>query len=211
MRTLLLVDVQNDFLPGGALEVYQGDRILPYVNKLLKAPFDLIVATKDWHPFEHGSFADNHMKLPGERVLLNGIEQILWPRHCVQDTHGADFASGLDMSRINKIIYKGTNPQIDSYSTFYDNLHLRSTGLGEFLKEKGVQEIHVVGLATDYCVKYSVIDALHLGFEPYVIVDACQGIDLEPDDSKKAFEEMKEAGAKLVTFNQVMQEMEKKK
>lgn len=209
MKTLLLVDIQNDFLPGGALEIKKGNMILPVVQELLKAPFDLIVATKDWHPFDHGSFAENYNKKPGEHIELNGIDQILWPRHCVQDTKGAEFASELDVKRIHHTIYKGTDSRIDSYSTFFDNLHLRSTGLEEYLKEKKAKKIYIAGLATDYCVKFSVIDALHLGFETYVIVDACQGIDLQPDDCKKAFEEMQDAGAILTTSKEVVKEMSK--
>lgn len=208
-KTLLLVDIQNDFLPGGNLPVNEGDKILPLINALVNAPFDLIVATKDWHPSSHGSFADNHGLKPGKHVNLDGIDQILWPRHCVQGTWGAEFGPGWDTTKIDKVIYKGTDSQIDSYSTFYDNAHLRSTGLENFLHEKGAKKLYIAGLATDYCVKYSVLDAIQLGFEPYVIVEACRGVNLQPDDSKKALETMQKAGAKLVSISDVLNDFQK--
>lgn len=209
MKTLLLVDIQNDFLPGGALPISDGNHIIPYIKELVDAPFDLIVATKDWHPNNHGSFADNHHKKPGQHIRLGGIDQILWPTHCVQGTWGSEFAPGWDTSRIDKIIYKGTDPNIDSYSTFFDNQHLKSTHLEDYLKEKGAKQIYVAGLATDYCVKYSILDALHLGFEPYVIIEACRGVNLNPQDSEIALQKMSQAGAKLISFSDLINEMKK--
>lgn len=203
MKALLLVDIQNDFIPGGALAVKEGDEIIPLVNELVHYPFDLIVATKDWHPQNHGSFAANHGKKPGEHVKLVGIDQILWPTHCVQGTPGTDFAPGWDQTSLDKVIYKGTDPSIDSYSTFFDNGHLRSTGLENYLREKGVKDLFIAGLATDYCVKYSVLDALQLGFKPYVIIEACRGVNLQPEDSQQALRLMQQAGATLVSFADV--------
>ena len=203
-KALLIVDLQNDFLPGGALAVPKGDLIVPIVNALIHQPFDIIVATKDWHPSDHGSFADNHGKQPGDHVRLSGLDQILWPRHCVQGTAGAEFAPGWDTTQLDKIVYKGTNKDIDSYSTFFDNGHLKSTGLEDYLKEYGVKEIYVAGLATDYCVKYSTIDALELGFNVFVIYDACQGVNLQPHDTKKALDLMSQAGAVLVSHKDVL-------
>jgi nicotinamidase/pyrazinamidase len=200
MRTLLLVDLQNDFLPGGALPVAQGNAIIPVINELLKQPFDLVVATKDWHPADHCSFADNQHKSVGEHVVLAGIDQILWPRHCVQGSWGAEFAPGWDTTKVDKVIHKGTNRNIDSYSTFFDNRHLLSTGLETYLREKGVHEIYIAGLATDYCVKYSVLDALSLGFNVYVILEACRGVNLRPEDSAEALRDMQKMGAHLVSF-----------
>jgi len=197
-KALLIVDVQNDFLPGGALPATGGDKIIPYINKLVTGNFDIKVATKDWHPAVHGSFASTHHKKIGEHILLNGIEQILWPDHCVQGTRGAEFASGWDHHQIEKIFYKGTDPSIDSYSTFFDNKHLRSTGLGDYLKEKGITDVYVAGLATDYCVKYSVLDAHHLGFKTHVFVDACRGINVHPGDTEKAIEEMRTVGTEII-------------
>lgn len=207
MKALLIVDLQNDFLPGGALAVKDGDQIVPLVNALVHAPFNLVVATKDWHPSDHGSFADNSGKEVGDHIKLAGIDQILWPRHCVQGTLGSEFAKGWDTSAIDKIVYKGTETEIDSYSTFFDNGRLKSTGLEYYLREMGVDTIYVAGLATDYCVKYTVLDALELGFKPFVIVDACRGVNLNPHDTEKALALMSQAGAELVTFSDVMSQM----
>ena len=211
MKALLLVDIQNDFLPGGALPVKEGDAILPIVNALLKAPFDLIVATKDWHPADHGSFASNHEgKSPGDHMQLGGLDQVLWPPHCIQGTTGAEFGAGWDLTAIDKVIYKGTDSLIDSYSTFYDNGHLKTTHLDEYLRENGIKELFVAGLATDYCVKYSVLDALQLGYQVYVIVEACRGVDLKIGDAKKALQDMQKAGAILLSFKDVHDVLEKK-
>lgn len=204
MKALLLVDLQNDFLPGGALPVPHGNEIIPIVEEIVHYPFDLIVATKDWHPANHGSFANNHPhKNIGEHITLAGVEQILWPAHCVQGTWGSEFAAGWDTTQIDKVIYKGTDPNIDSYSTFYDNSERMSTGLEFFFQEKSVKEIYVAGLATDYCVKFSVLDALRLGFKPYVIVDACRGIDLNDLDSEKSLQLMQKAGAVLLPYHEL--------
>ena len=135
MKALIIVDLQNDFLPGGALPVPHGDEVIPLANELQRR-FDLVVATKDWHPPDHGSFAANHPgKKPGDRIILDGIEQILWPVHCVQNTHGAEFAASFDTSRIAHVFHKGIDPLIDSYSTFFDNAHRRHTGLADYLKK----------------------------------------------------------------------------
>src|SRR6184192_1048596 len=148
---------------------------------------------------DHGSFAPNHPgKKPGDRIILDGIEQILWPVHCVQDTHGAEFAPSFDTSRIARIFHKGIDPRIDSYSTFFDNAHRRSTGLGEYLNERSVKNVYLLGLALDYCVKYSAVDARQLGLNTHVIVDGCRGIGLEPGDLDHALDEMKRAGAILL-------------
>lgn len=204
MKALILVDLQNDFLPGGALAVPEGNEIIPIINKLQDLNFNAIVATKDWHPANHGSFAANHNKQPGKRIILDGLEQILWPTHCVQDTEGSEFCKGWKKDKIDKIIYKGTEKNIDSYSTFFDNGHRKATGLADFLHEKGIKDIYIAGLATDYCVKYSVLDATKLGFNVYVIADACRGVNLQPNDSKKAFDEMQRAGAKIIQSKDLM-------
>lgn len=198
-NALLLVDIQNDFLPGGSLAVKDGNEILPVINNLLKLPFDTIVATKDWHPANHGSFAVNHSgKEIGDQVMLNGLEQILWPVHCVQETSGSEFHPSWNSHLVHKVIYKGTDPKIDSYSTFFDNGHFKSTGLEQYFKEKKVDTVYIAGLATDYCVKFSVLDALKVGLKVYVIVDACRGVNLHPTDSEKAIEEMQKAGARII-------------
>jgi nicotinamidase/pyrazinamidase len=198
MKALVIVDLQNDFLPGGALPVPGGDEVIPLANQL-QNQFGLVVATQDWHPPDHGSFAVNHPGTkPGDRIMLDGIEQILWPVHCVQDTHGAEFASSFDTKRIASVFQKGIDPRIDSYSAFFDNAHRRATGLGDYLKDRSVKDVYLLGLALDYCVKYSALDACQLGFETHVIVDACRGIALEPGDLDRALEEIKKAGATLV-------------
>jgi nicotinamidase/pyrazinamidase len=195
MNALIIVDLQNDFLPGGALPVPHGDEIIPFANELQRQ-FDLVVATKDWHPPDHGSFAANHSgKKPGDRVILDGIEQILWPVHCVQDTSGAEFAHSFDTSRIANVFHKGIERNIDSYSTFFDNAHRRHTGLADYLKTRSIRDIYLMGLALDYCVKYSALDARHLGLNTHVIVDGCRGIELVPGDIYRALEEMKRVGA----------------
>jgi len=198
MKALLITDVQNDFLPGGALAVDEGDQIVPIINDMMKSGYDLIVACKDWHPKGHGSFASIHEKAVGEFISLGGLEQMLWPDHCVQDTKGADFAQNLNDDAIDVVVYKGVDKDIDSYSAFYDNGHIKSTGLTDVLKDHNIEEVHVVGLAIDYCVKYSVIDSLKEGFSTYLVVDACRGVNLQPDDSNKAIEEMCTAGAKIM-------------
>ena len=198
MKALIIVDLQNDFLPGGALAVPHGDEVIPIANEL-QPKFELVVATLDWHPPDHGSFAANHPgKKPGERIMLDGIEQILWPVHCVQNTKGTEFAASFDTSRITHVFHKGTERNIDSYSTFFDNAHRRHTGLAHYLEKRGINEIYLMGLAMDYCVKYSTLDARHFGLNTYVIVDGCRGIELEPGDIARALEEMKHAGAVLL-------------
>jgi nicotinamidase/pyrazinamidase len=194
MKALILVDIQNDFLPGGALAVPGGDEILPVVEQL-QSRFELVVATQDWHPADHGSFAANHPgKSPGDHLELHGLPQILWPVHCVQGTPGADFAPALRQDRFARIFRKGTDATIDSYSGFFDNGHRRSTGLGEYLREQGMTDVYLAGLATDYCVKFTALDAVKLGFRTHLIEDACRGVDLHPGDVRQAVEEMRSAG-----------------
>ncbi|WP_395743204.1 bifunctional nicotinamidase/pyrazinamidase [Prosthecobacter sp.] len=195
MKTLLLIDIQNDFMPGGALAVTGGDEIIPIVNQLIPQ-FHLVVATQDWHPADHGSFAANH---PGknifDQITLDGLPQTLWPVHCVQNTGGALFAPGLDTQSIARVFTKGMNPRIDSYSGFYDNGHRASTGMAGWLKSQGVHELHVAGVATDYCVKFTVLDALAEGFAVTVLTSACRGVNLQPGDVDRALAEMRAAGA----------------
>ena len=198
MNALIIVDLQNDFLPGGALPVPHGDEVILLANELQRR-FDLVVATKDWHPPNHRSFAANHRgKKPGDRIMLDGIEQIPWPVHCIQNTDGSEFASSFDTNRVAHIFHKGINPQIDSYSTFFDNAHRRHTGLAHYLEKRGVKNFYLMRLALDYCVKYSVLDARHLGLNTHVILDGCRGIELEIGDIERALEEMKQAGATIL-------------
>lgn len=197
MKALIIVDVQNDFCPGGALAVKDGDKITPLINDIQK-DFDLVIATQDWHPKDHGSFASNHGKKVGEIITLNGLQQILWPDHCVQGSRGADFVKDLDTKSIDKIFRKGTDKTIDSYSGFFDNGHKKATGLGDYLKEKNVAEVYVTGLATDYCVKFTALDAVKLGFKVHLLKEACRGVNLKAGDVDKAIMEMKENGVKII-------------
>ena len=198
MKALILVDIQNDFLPGGALAVPHGDAIIPAANNL-QAVFPLVVATQDWHPANHGSFAASHSgKSVFEQIELNGLPQTLWPVHCVQNTKGAELAAALNRKHIAKIFPKGTAAGIDSYSGLFDNGHRKSTGLGEWLEAQGVTEVFVCGLATDYCVKFTALDAVQFGFKTYFIEDASRGVNLQPNDVKNAIAEMKRAGITVI-------------
>ena len=198
MKALILVDIQNDFLPGGALAVPEGDAIVPVANRVLQA-FELIVATQDWHPANHGSFAANHpRRKPGETIELGGLSQVLWPLHCVQNTGGAAFAPGLQTRRITRIFPKGTDAEIDSYSGFFDNGHKKATGLGDYLRTREVTDVYVLGLATDYCVKATALDARQLGFATHLIVDGCRGVNLSAGDDARAIETMRAQGVRVV-------------
>lgn len=202
-RALILVDLQNDFVPGGALAVAEGDTIIPLVNRL-QPRFDLVVATQDWHPANHGSFAANHPgKQPFEQTTLNGLNQTLWPVHCVQHTPGAAFVPALDTTCIAKIFPKGTAAGIDSYSGFFDNGQRAATGLGDYLQAQGVTDVYVCGLATDYCVKFTALDARQLGFNTFLISDACRGVGLTPQDIPQALAKMHAAGVRLVTAAEI--------
>lgn len=203
MKALIMVDIQNDFLPTGALPVPEGDQIIPIVNQL-QSQFDLIVLTQDWHPPNHKSFASQHGKQPGEVITLNGLEQILWPDHCVQEETGAELAIGLKTESVDRSFHKGTDPELDSYSAFFDNAKLKSTGLGDYLKEKGVKQVYLVGLATDYCVKFSALDAIDLGFDTYVVLDATRGVNLNGGDTDAAVEEMRRNGIRIITSGDVL-------
>ncbi|GAB3225602.1 bifunctional nicotinamidase/pyrazinamidase [Algoriphagus aestuariicola] len=196
---LLIVDVQNDFLPGGALAVAEGDQIIPVINKL-QGKFSLVVATQDFHPASHGSFAANHVgKNPGDFIELAGLTQILWPVHCVQGTFGGDFHADLARDRWTAVFQKGMNPEVDSYSGFFDNARKGDTGLGEFLTTIGAKRVFVCGLALDYCVKFTAQDSKELGFETFLISDATRAVNLRPTDGAKAIDEMKAQGINVIS------------
>lgn len=197
-RALIIVDLQNDFLPGGALAVADGDQVVPVANRLMKS-FALVVATQDWHPADHQSFARQHAgRTPGELIDLHGLTQVLWPPHCVQNTGGACFAPGLETARIARVFPKGTDPRVDSYSGFFDNGKIRATGLGDYLRAEGVDEVAVLGLATDYCVRFTALDAVGLGFRTKLVVEGCRAVNLAEGDDARALAAMRAAGVEIV-------------
>ena len=196
MKALIIVDVQNDFLPGGALAVKDGDAVIPVINNL-QEKFELVVATQDWHPANHKSFASMHTSYrPFDEIILNGLPQVLWPDHCVQETFGAEFSARLDTKKIEAIFRKGMDKNIDSYSGFFDNGKKKATGMGDYLKGRGITEVYVTGLAGDFCVNYTAVDALELGFESTIITDATRAIDAE--NFKKVIESFKEKGGRAI-------------
>jgi nicotinamidase/pyrazinamidase len=203
MNALVLVDLQNDFCAGGALAVPDGDATIAVANGLLDR-IPLVVATQDFHPANHGSFAANHAgAAPYSQIDLFGLPQVLWPVHCVQHSPGAAFHRDLATSKIARTFPKGTDPTVDSYSGFYDNGKRKSTGLGEFLREKGVTQVFVLGLATDYCVRATVLDALQLGFAVSLVADGCRAVDLQPGDGERAVFAMAAAGARVMQSSEV--------
>jgi len=195
-RALIVIDVQNDFCPGGALAVADGDAILPIVNRMI-AEAEHVVLTQDWHPAGHSSFASSHVgKAPFETIAMPYGEQTLWPDHCIQGTDGAAFHPALDRTKAELVIRKGFRPAIDSYSAFYENDHATPTGLAGYLRERGIAELTLVGLATDYCVAYSALDAVREGFAVTVAMGACRAIDLGGSLATMT-ERMREAGVRL--------------
>jgi len=199
-----MVDLQNDFCKGGSLEVQEGDAVIPLANELQKY-FDLIIVTKDWHPQNHMSFASNHPgKKVGDVMIVHGISQVLWPDHCVQHSKGAELHPNLDLESIDHIVHKGTQKTIDSYSAFFDNEHLRSTELANYLQKHNVSDVYIMGLATDYCVKYSCLDAVQLGFNTYMIEDACRGVELQTGDIEKAINQIKQAGVHVIQIKDIV-------
>ena len=202
MKALVVIDVQNDFIPGGQLEVQQGDLIVPVINRLQKY-FDLVVATQDWHPQNHKSFASNHSnKKPFDEINLYGIKQILWPDHCVQGSKGAEFHPYLEINKIAAIFRKGMDPEIDSYSGFYDNGHQMSTGLSGYLKEKGITELHFCGLAADICVYYTIMDSLKEGFSATLIEDASRPLSIDVFNRIK--NELTNKGVRIISSHEIL-------
>lgn len=200
-QALILIDLQNDFCPGGALPVKDGDSTLAVANRYaakfhrLQRP---VVATLDWHPANHGSFASVSGQAAGTLGELDGLPQIWWPDHCVQHSAGAELHPELDRRYLTTQIYKGEQPLIDSYSAFFDNGHRSKTGLNSWLKSRGVTSLTMLGLATDYCVKYSVLDALALGYQVQVVAAGCRGVNMSPQDSEIALAEMAAKGAVII-------------
>jgi nicotinamidase/pyrazinamidase len=197
-KALILVDLQNDFIPNGSLAVAQGNEVIAIANRL-QTHFEYVLATQDWHPKNHASFAINHPgKSVGDLIELAGLTQVLWPVHCVQGTVGAELVADLNKGRLTQLFQKGCDPNIDSYSGFFDNGHRKATGLADYLKTQQISDVYIMGLALDYCVKYTVLDACQLGFKTYLIEDGCRAVNLNPGDAAMAIKEMQAAGAHVI-------------
>jgi len=200
-QALLLIDLQNDFCSGGALAVKDGDEVIAVANHYageFSHRGQPVIATLDWHPASHGSFASNAGEQPWTLGELAGLPQVWWPDHCVQHTSGAELHPLLHTDLITDRVFKGEDAQVDSYSGFYDNGHRKKTRLDALLKAQGITALTVMGLATDYCVKYTVLDALAAGYAVTVIAAGCRGVDLTPGDSARAMDEMKALGALIL-------------
>ena len=200
---LIITDVQRDFMPGGALGISGASFIIAIINQLIPQ-YSHVLAVRDWHPPGHISFASTHGKRTGETVQTGSVEQILWPDHCLQDSRGAELADGLQVGKIEAMFNKGTDPLVDSYSAFFDSQRHRSTGLADFLQEHKIKDLYFVGVATDYCILYSVLDALELGFKVAVILDACRAINRRLGDEQRAIDAMKAKGAKIIYSEQLL-------
>lgn len=197
-KALIVVDIQNDFCKGGALEVPDAEGIIPYVNHLMKSgEYSEIILTQDFHPKEHKSFASNNAKNIGEVINLNGVFQVMWPEHCVQGTFGAEFHRDLKKDFATYIVKKGTNTEVDSYSAFFDNQYLMDTGLSDYLHKNNIEKVEVVGLALDYCVKYTCLDAVKEGFETLLHFRGTKAVNLHPDDAQKTIFELLEKGVSI--------------
>lgn len=202
-KALLLVDIQNDFLPGGSLPVQKGYEVIPVANRAIPF-FEIVLAIQDWHPANHCSFISQHLgHKAGDVILINSLPQTLWPDHCLQNTHGAKLASELNSKPILRIFRKGTDKDFDSYSGFYDNALRKSTGLGEYLIEMDIEEITIIGLTTEYCVNFTALDALALGLKPRVILEGIRGVELMHGDCVKALDKMRSAGVILQSISEL--------
>jgi nicotinamidase/pyrazinamidase len=198
MKALLLVDIQNDFTPSGTLAVPNGNDVIEVANCLMPQ-YDLVVATQDWHPNNHNSFASQHEgQAIGNVIEWDGLQQIMWPDHCIQGSVGAEFCAELNAAGIDEIVQKGTDVNIDSYSGFFDNGHRKATGLEALLRERGVDAVDIMGLATDYCVNFTALDAVELGFTTRLLVEGCRGVDLQPGHCERAIEAMQNIGVEIV-------------
>lgn len=198
-KALIVVDMQNDFCKGGNLEVPHSEEIIPYINQLTNSGnYEEIIFTKDVHPPNHKSFASNNGKEIGEIIDLNGIPQIMWIDHCIQGTYGAEFHPGINQEFVTKIIQKGMNADVDSYGAFFDNLNLVDTGLTDYLRNNEIRVIEVVGLALDYCVKYTCLDAVRMGFTTMLHFKGTRAVNLSPDDAKNTIFELLENGVSVL-------------
>lgn len=207
-RALIVVDIQNDFLPGGALAVPRGHEVISVANQLMRMKatfFDRVIATQDWHPADHLSFVVNHSgKVRGDFILLDGLPQVLWPVHCLQNQSGAEFASSLEISFFDRVFRKGIDREVDSYSGFFDQGRRKSTGLSEYLRSEGVTEVFILGLATDYCVKFTALDAVKEGLKTRVIREGTRAVNLQAEDEQKSLDEMSAAGVQIIGVDELL-------
>ncbi len=198
-RALILVDIQNDFMPGGPLGVAGGDEVVPIANRLMRH-FAWVVATRDFHPADHQSFASMHPgRSVGERIVLHGQGQVLWPDHCVQTTPGSELVATLDRDGIDAVFVKGGDPEVDSYSGFFDGARRHDTGLDAWLRARDVRELFLAGVATDYCVAATALDAVSLGYHTRVVVDACRGVELASGDVARTLRRLEAQGVRIVS------------
>ncbi|MDY3318524.1 bifunctional nicotinamidase/pyrazinamidase [Riemerella anatipestifer] len=198
-KALIVVDVQNDFCEGGALAVPNANEIIPYINLLIQEnQYDKIIFTQDWHPANHKSFASNNGKKVGETISLNGVPQFMWPDHCIENSFGSEFHKDLDTSKVDYIVKKGKNSEIDSYSAFQDNNHFMKTGLADYLKKHDIQLVEIAGLALDYCVKYTCLDAVREGFLTCLHFNGTRAVNVKPENGRDAIYEMLENGVTIL-------------
>ena len=203
-RALLLIDLQNDFVDNGSLAVKHGQEVIAVANRIMPS-FDVVIATLDWHPYDHQSFASQHASVSVyDNFELDGLSQTAWPDHCIEDTFGAQLVAELNQREVDFRVYKGTDRRIDSYSGFFDNGHRRSTGLSEYLREQKIEQVAILGLATDYCVRFTALDAVKQGFRTLLIEDGCRGVELQHGDIARAMTEMKCAGVELVQSEELL-------
>lgn len=206
MKALIMIDIQNDFMPWGSLPVPDGDGIIPVVNNL-QENFELVIATLDWHPANHKSFASNHAgKKPLDIIDLDGLQQTLWPDHCIQGSPGADFPRSLNMNKATAIFRKGTDPELDSYSDFYDNARRKSTGVPGYLREKNVNELYLAGLAGDICVYATAMDSISEKFITFIVEDATR--PLNPEHFEKAMKHFIQNGGKIIQSAELIASLE---
>lgn len=199
-KALIIVDVQNDFCENGALAVPNASEIIPYINLLTSQnEYDEVILTQDWHPANHKSFAENNGRQVGDSIILNGVPQFMWPNHCVQGTFGAEFHKDLNLDKVTHIVQKGKNVEIDSYSGFQDNNHFMKTDLDDYLKSKNIQMVEIVGLALDYCVKFTALDAMQNGYLTCVHFKGTKAVNVKPENGKNAIFELLENNVSILS------------
>lgn len=199
-KALIIVDLQNDFCTGGSLAVPKAEEIIPYINSLMEENFyDEIILTQDWHPKNHKSFAQTMNQPIGQTIILNGIPQMMWPVHCVENSFGADFHKDLNLSKVTHIIQKGTNENVDSYSGFQDNQALHKTNLDDYLKYKNISSIEITGLAMDYCVKFTCIDAIDFGYKTSLHFKGTKAVDESPENIKNTIFSLINKGVSIIS------------